>query len=498
MKLQNLDRFDDIVIQIHDNPDADAVGAGYAMYRWFESRGKNARLIYGGRNEISKSNMKLLVSELEIPLEHVRELTPPELLLTVDCQHGQGNVQLFEAQNIAMIDHHSTGRDSDDMCEIRSHFVSCSTICYDMLKDEGFDVNQDIRIATGLYYGLYMDSNQLSEIDHPIDRDMIDLLQYDKQLVSRMKFANFSISELETAGIAITNNNYIDQHRCAIVKAEPCDPNILGVIGDFVIQVDSIDVCLIYNECPGGYKLSVRSCALDVRANELAAFLTKDIGNGGGHIDKAGGFISTAKFAQKFPESYPEEYFRMRMNEYFECYDVVRYTDGCTCRDELKRYRKLAGIFGFVPSADLFPAGTKCKIRTLEGDVSITASDDMYIVIGSRGEIYPVDRQVFITKYNPTGFEFAKEFEYAPTVINLVDNKHYSIMPKALECTSLPGAEILAKPLTRYTKVFTKWDYESYMAGDVGDMLCYAANDEKDVYIIKRDIFEGIYEAVQE
>ncbi len=496
MKLCSLDRFNDIVIQIHDNPDADAVGSGYAIYRYLTEKGKSVRLVYGGRFAISKSNMKLMVSELDIPLEHVRELAPPELLLTIDCQHGQGNVQLFEAQNIAMIDHHSTGKESDDMAEIRSHFVSCSTICYDMLKAEGFDVNKDIRIATALYYGLFMDSNQLSEINHPIDRDMIDFLEYDKQLVSRMKFANFSISELETAGIAITNNNYIEKSRSAIVKAEPCDPNILGVIGDFVIQVDSIDVCLIYNECPGGYKLSVRSCALDVRANELADFLTEDIGNGGGHLDKAGGYINTAKFAAKYPDSYPEEYFRMRMNEYFEGYDVIRYTDGCQCRDELKRYKKLPGEFGFIPSTDLFPEGTKCKLRTLEGDVFITAEKDIYIVIGSRGEIYPVAKDVFATKYIPTGKLFTKEFEYAPTIINLDENKQYEIMPMALSCTSIPGAELLAKPLERYTKVFTKWDYESYMAGYKGDMLCYAANDDKDVYIIKKDVFSGIYEPV--
>ncbi len=496
MTLSQLDRFRQIVIQIHDNPDADAVGSGYAIYRYFSGRGKDVRLVYGGRNEVTKSNMKLMISELDIPLEHITELSAPQLLITVDCQHGQGNVQLFEAQNIAMIDHHNIGKESDDMAEIRSHMVSCSAICYDMLKAEGFDVNSDIRIATGLFYGLYMDSNQLAEINHPIDRDMIDFLEYDKQLVTRMKFANFSISELETAGIAITNNNYIEKYRCAIVKAEPCDPNILGVIGDFVIQVDSIDVCLIYNECAEGYKLSVRSCALDVTANELAAFLTKDIGNGGGHLDKAGGFISNAGFTQQYPESSPEEYFLNRLTEYFECYDIIRYTDGCLCRDELKLYRKLAGEFGFVPSSEMFPEGTKCRIRTLEGDVFVTASENIYIVIGSRGEIYPVAKDVFATKYTPTGKMFRRKLEYSPTIINLDENKPYSLMPMALSCSSIAGAQVLAKPLTRYTKVFTKWDYESYMIGDSGDMLCYSPSDDKDVYIIKKDVFPNIYEPV--
>ena len=30
----------------------------------------------------------------------------------------------------------------------------------------------------------------------------------------------------------------IDRHRTAIIGSKPCDPNMLGVTGDFVIQVD--------------------------------------------------------------------------------------------------------------------------------------------------------------------------------------------------------------------------------------------------------------------
>lgn len=135
MKLTHLERFNEIVIQIHDNPDADAVGSGYALYRYFLSKDKKVKLIYGGKNKINKSNILLLVDELDIPLQYVKDAGNPELLITVDCQYGEGNVQLFDAQNVAVIDHHNTGKLSDDMCEIRSHLVSCATVCYALLKD---------------------------------------------------------------------------------------------------------------------------------------------------------------------------------------------------------------------------------------------------------------------------------------------------------------------------------------------------------------------------
>lgn len=495
MVLSNLDKYNQIVIQVHDNPDADAVGSGYAMYRYFLSKGKDVRLVYGGRYVMGKSNMLLLVEELGIPIEYVTQLNNPELLITVDCQYGQGNVQHFEAQNVAMIDHHSTGKESDEMAEIRSHLVSCATVCYALLKAAGYDVNADIKIATALYYGLYMDSNQLNEISHPFDRDMVDFLQYDKTLLNKLKYANLSISDFETAGIAIIRHSYVERNRLAIINSKECDPNILGLIGDLALQVDSIEVCIVFCEYPGGYKLSVRSCALEVAANELASFLTEGVGNGGGHIDKAGAFISGASFDKVYPGQSIETYFYSRMDEYFKNYEVVHFSQGMKDKEMFKSYRKKAGFYGFVKSTDLFKEGVECKIRTLEGDVRILCAEDIYIMVGYYGETYPIKKSAFDTKYTMVEGAFEKEFEYPPTIINMETNESHDLMPYVRLCKSQPGATILARPVDKHTKVFSRWQYETYMNGEVGDMLCYSGTDELDVYIVKKDIFPILYEA---
>ena len=494
MKLADLLKYDQIVIQAHNNPDADAVGSGYALYRYFRLHGKDVRLVYGGRNAVSKSNMKLMISELEIPIEHVQELEPPELLLTVDCQYGEGNVQKFEARNVAMIDHHATGRESDGSAEIRSQLVSCATLCYSMLSAEGFDMNSDIRIATALFYGLYMDSSQLSEIDHPLDRDMIDFLHYDKTLITRLKYANYSLSELDTTGYAISHNRYVPEKRLSIVRSKPCDPNILGVIGDLVIQVDSIDVCVVYNEYSDGYKLSVRSCTPESAANEFAAFLTCGIGNGGGHFDKAGGFISARRFSDRFGGRDIEDYLLERAEEYFGNFDMIRYTDEISSPELLQRYRKKPAVYGYVRSCDLFSEGAQIRIRTLEGDVQVRCRENIYIMIGGEGEVYPVEKEILETKYDPSETRFEAEFEYPPSVTDMSDNSTCSLMEHALSCASRTDAIVYARPLEKYTKVFTAWDYETYMAGEKGDMLCYTGGNSRDVYIVKQALFDKIYE----
>lgn len=494
MKLSHLDKFTQIVIQIHDNPDADAIGSGYAIYKFFLQKGKNVRLIYGGENEMSKSNVKLLVSELDIPIEYVRELEPPELLLTVDCCYGQGNVQHFDAQNVAVIDHHNTGKRSDDMAEIRSNLVSCATVCYALLSAEGYDVNKDRSVATALYYGLYMDSNQLSEISHPLDSDMIDFLKYNKSLITRLKNANFSLSDLVIAGKAVAfNNQFLDKYRTGIISSPPCDPNILGLIGDLVIQVDTIDVCVIYSENQSGYKLSVRSSTLEVAANELAIFLTSDIGNGGGHLGKAGGFISKVGFNETYPDITLVEYFCKKIAEYYEGYDAVYYDNMPYDWSEFKTYRKKDSLFGYVKTSEMFKSGTECVIRTLGGDMVITANDDTYIIIASSGEAYPVEKALFEKKYQPLQGSYSGDFEYTPTVINIEENRSYSLLHYAVTCKPLSSPIVLARPADKYTKIFTKWDEDSYMTAKQGDMLCCPVEDKQDIYVINNEIFKESY-----
>ena len=497
MKLKMLDKYNDIVIQMHDNPDADAVGSGYALYRYFLSKDKKVRLVYGGPMKIKKSNILLMIKELEIPVEYVTDIGNPELLLTVDCQYGEGNVQHFEAQNVAMIDHHNTGRSSNDMAEIRSHIVSCSTICFDMLRKVGFDVNDDIKIATALYYGLFMDSNELSEMRHPLDWDMVEYLKINRQLLKRFTHANFTLEELETAGIALIRFSYDENKRLSIIKAKPCDPNILGFIGDLVLQVDSIDVSVIFNECPGGYKISVRSCIAEVAANEMAGFLTDGIGNGGGHLHKAGGFINKKKYEELYGEQGIESYFFSRVDEYYDSYDIIYAKEGMESYEGFVPYTKLPFEYGYVRTTDMFDEGTECRIRTFEGDVYVTASEEIYMMIGYSGEVYPIERSAFEKKYKAIDEAFAKKFDYKPSIMNLSDEKMYDVMPYAKKCMSSGGAIIYAKPLDKPAKVFTKWDYDKYMYGVAGDYICYSADDNHDIYLVKREIFEETYTPTQ-
>lgn len=303
MKLSELLNYNQIVVQCHDNPDADAIASGFGVYTYLKQHGKDVRLIYAGRNVIRKSNLVIMIKELGIPIEHIRNSekeTPAELLVTVDCQYGEGNVTLYPAQTVAVIDHHRVTRKMPALSEIQSHLGACSTLIWNMLKEEGIDVNADENLTTALYYGLYTDTGNFDVIYHEKDMELRDNAKFDSGLVTRLRNANISIEELEIAGAALLRCDYNEQYHFAVVKSGPCDPNVLGLISDMVLEVDAVDVCLVFAVLQNGVKLSIRSCDEDIKANELAAKICMGIGSGGGHHVKAGGFIQLGLLTKEY------------------------------------------------------------------------------------------------------------------------------------------------------------------------------------------------------
>ncbi len=496
LRLKDFLSFSDIVIQCHDNPDADALASGFALKWYLEKNGKSARFVYGGKLPVSKSNLVLMQENLNIPAEFVTELEAPELLITVDCQYGESNVTRFDAKNIAVIDHHQVSGKLPEMNDVRSNYGSCSTVLYELLKAEGIDFNQDEAIATALYYGLMTDTNGFAEISHPADKDLRDIAKYSNSDIVLFKNSNLSRQELQIAGDALKNAQYNDINLYAIVEAQPCDPNILGIISDMLLEVDTVKSCLVYSILPFGVKISIRSCVKEVKASELAGYIAEGLGGGGGHLVKAGGFLKKDLIVQKGTEYEKEALNRLlagRMEKYFN-ESIILYA-GQEEEDvsTLKKYVKKEVRLGFVPAINFAKAGKKLMVRTLEGDVDITVDEDVYIVIGIEGEIWPIKKEKFERSYRKIDEPYVFTGEYPPSVTNSETGERFEILPSAKSCIAAGGAGIYARELTKRVKVFTTWDTEKYYLGKPGDYLAVRMDDLSDVYIIARGIFEKTY-----
>lgn len=500
MKLKELLSYNDIVIQCHDNPDADAIASGWALYSYFKSKDKKVRFVYSGKFPISKSNLVIMKDSFNIPVEYVKSIEKPELLLTADCQYGEGNVTGLEGDTVAVIDHHQISGPLPELSEVRSNIGSCSTVVWKMLKDEGFDVNADENLATALYYGLMTDTNSFTEISHPFDRDMRDELNFKNSDIRLFRNSNLSLEELKIAGTALERSEYNPDYKFGIVEAQPCDPNILGVISDMLLEVHKVDTCLVYSVLEFGVKLSVRSCVKEVKASELAEYISDKVGSGGGHLEKAGGFIKMDLLKAAGVETTPEgikKFLFGRMEEYFKTTEIIYAGDYMPDKDFMKLYAKKELLLGYIDPVEMGLCNTTVTIRTIEGDIDVEMTDDMYIMIGIDGEVYPRDKAKFEKDCVYCDEPYVFPGEYEPSIKDTKTGKKISVMQYVHACKSIGTSQIYAQRLDRRLKIFTRWDDEKYYLGKPGDYMAARVDDLTDVYIIADHIFALTYDEVK-
>lgn len=504
MRLADLEGYDKITIQCHDNPDADALASGYGLFCFFSSKGKDVRLVYSGNNKIQKSNLRLMVEELKLPVEYIpvaagETVQVEGLLITVDCQYGSGNVTGLHADTVAVIDHHQLDHEAPDLSVINTGLGSCATLVWKLLKEENFDIDSYETLGTALYYGLYTDTNQFTELSNPVDMDMREDVNADMSLITLFRNSNLSLKELEIAGIALIRHSYNDDYEFAVIKSQPCDPNILGLISDFLLQVDAIKSCVVFNEVDGGYKFSVRSCIKEVNASELAAFLAEGIGSGGGHYEKAGGFVSLIKYEEKFPTLHTEGYFNNRMTQYFDSYDIIYAEEQELDTQGLDQFVRRKSPLGYVKPDELLPVGSPITIRTQAGDVNMNVEEDLYIIIGKEGNILPMHREEFAADYEPLSgeynvYDYLGKPDYIPVIKNRNGRQDMLLTDYAKGC--MPQAEevVYAKALEKAVKVFTLRDKKKYQSGQIGDYLVVRCNNPHDIYVVEKGTFEKNYD----
>ncbi len=503
MNLPDLLRCTRIAIQCHDNPDADAIAAGFGLYSYFAAKGAEAVLFYGGKNPVAKPNLLKMLELCSIPLRHCPENTEwPGLLLTVDCQHGAGNVSPMRGKEVAVIDHHIQECPPPPMHDIRPYLGSCATLVWTLMRDAGFHLEdlepeQRSALATALHYGLFMDTGGFAEVRHPLDRDLRDVAGVNERIVKTLKNSNLSLEDLSVASSALAQLHFDPAEHFALAGARPCDPNILGVISDLALQVDAVDTVVAYTESPEGMKYSVRSLTREYKASDIAVWLAAGgLGSGGGHAEKAGGWISARNFAERMPGMSAAGYFHRRLAEYKAAYAFVDGAESALPPDDAaarsRRYVKRPLRLAYVP-AEALPRASTLHIRMLEGDITLACGPDTHLMIGLQGEVYPIARAAFDAAYTPLNEPLLLDVPYAPTVLDTLAGVRLPLADIARPCLRREGSAVRAAPLERGMKLFTRWDADNYIKGEKGDWLVWPEDDPRDMYIITAALFPVLY-----
>lgn len=499
--LDELLGYDHVTIQCHDNPDADAIASGYGLYCFFRDQGKDVRLLYAGKNRVRKANLTLMVEKLEIPLKYLAnpgEKPVDGLLITVDCQYGAGNVTKLPAEEIAVIDHHPLEVICAERMRLQPDMGSCATLVWTMLQEMHYPVEKNRNLGTALYYGLYMDTNQFSELSNPVDMDMRESLNFDKNQITLFRNSNISLKELEIAGVAMLRCNYNDDYQFAVIHSQPCDPNVLGLISDFLLQVEGVNTCVVYNEDSGGYKYSVRSCIREVNASELSDYLSEDIGSGGGHYEKAGGYISMKLYEKKYPTLHSEAYFNNRMTQYFDTFRIFYAKDREFPVSEGMRYQRKKELLACVRASDLAELGSVVSVRTQKGTIDIDTGQNICYTLEQNGEMHRIGGERFhrILELSETRMpeNYCRNIAYIPRVKGENDGSNHLITEYVRMCMPKDAFCIYAKKLDQGVKVFPVWDEDDYMTGRAGDYLAASEDDLHNIFIVTEQNLVNYFE----
>lgn len=330
---------------------------------------------------------------------------------------------------------------------------------------------------------------------HRKDITLRDELIYDAEQIRHLKQTNLSLEEMEIAGLALLRSIYNADYHYAVIKTKPCDPNLLGLISDFLIQVAEINSCIVYNEQDDGYKLSVRSCSKEVHANDLVAYVTAGIGSGGGHTDKAGGFINRKLYEEQYPTLHTQAFMGTRMSEFFDNNQTIYAADGNLDTGDMREYRRKAVAFGYVNPLDVFPLGTPVTIRSMAGDLKVVIDGEHYIMIDTHGDIYLRCKEQFLNQNNMVRgrFKLPKALEYNPVIRNDNDGSVRGLLEYAGSCVSIGDIRVYAKKLKKTVKIFPANDEGHVIFGKPGDYLCVRKDNPKDVFVVEKEQFVLFY-----
>ncbi|HID32643.1 MAG TPA: hypothetical protein EYP24_04630, partial [bacterium (Candidatus Stahlbacteria)] len=156
-----LKKISSLLIVTHNNPDPDALGSAFALSVLAKNLKVRSNIFYGGF--ISRPENKRMVALLKIrPLLKKRvQSRDYQAVAFVDCQAAGRNHPLPEYEGAIEIDHHPRIRRRKGLISIvESGVGATATLLFEILMKMKVPISSPV--ATGLFYGIKTDTDNLS------------------------------------------------------------------------------------------------------------------------------------------------------------------------------------------------------------------------------------------------------------------------------------------------------------------------------------------------
>ncbi|MBE6685791.1 MAG: bifunctional oligoribonuclease/PAP phosphatase NrnA [Ruminococcaceae bacterium] len=285
-----LEKWDDILILTHANPDADTLGSAFAIKYAYPEKNIDvccADNVPDRLKFITKGNPTAL-SDKEY--SHIISVDSAELHLMGEAgRKYEGKIEL-------KIDHHRTSTEFATYNYADETSGACGEIIYDILTIKN-RINKNV--AEALYAAIASDTGcfkyrNVQPKSHIVAAELI-FLGIDFGAINTILFENKSKGEIAAMRFALNSLEYYYDGKVALIgftneikEAKGIDDDALASVNSLPREIEGVELGIVIKEKsqkPGEFKVSMRS-GVSVDCSEICQRL-----GGGGHIRASGASV---------------------------------------------------------------------------------------------------------------------------------------------------------------------------------------------------------------
>ena len=270
------------LIVIWGNPDPDALGSACGLSELVMDDASGTTIAYTG--EFTRPENSAMVDLLKIPTQKFTPdlITPDTIVATVDAQPSFFKLDTGITFNV-IIDHHPlTDLGQPSFSDVRPTYGAASTILTEYYQTSGTRMSK--RIATALFYGLKVDTGNLTRNVSDADIAAFRYLRVrvDDNLVRTIELSQLPRETLDFFAIAFANRKIIRDVAFAYLgKIDNADMCVH--VADFFVKLTGISWVIVACRYKDRVVVVLRSDGHRKHAGRLAEGLFLEHGSAGGH-----------------------------------------------------------------------------------------------------------------------------------------------------------------------------------------------------------------------
>ncbi len=290
-----------VLTLIWGNPDPDAIGSARALQELLADEVEDFRIAYTG--QFTRQENLAMVHTLKIPMTpwDPSLVSPDPIVATVDAQpsffHPNGRHR-FDI----IIDHHPLADlGPHRFADVRTSYGATSTILTEYFLDTGRKMSRNV--ATALFYGLKIDTNNLTRnvSDADVDAFRYLRLRADENVIRTIELSQMPLNTLDYFSIAISNKK-IARDVAFSFLGRVNNPDVGVHVADFFLKLSGISWVIVAVRTEEKLIVVFRTDGLRRHAGRVAEALFLTYGTAGGHRTMARAELLLARLQEEGTE----------------------------------------------------------------------------------------------------------------------------------------------------------------------------------------------------